>query len=311
VSEHAGTITCPCQKCAEAARARAQHAVCSALPALPALGRSSLSREPGTPLAGVDMISPSQLTAGGSMSSTANPSPRATVTGGRRSILAAGAKEEATQEHLVSRDFVWLLRVMADAAAADPADADQKANSRYSGFDLADPKKHERSLQGLMGVMIPETVVLEKGKPRKRYVLDAAGRVQVTRMKTSAELLRVLREFVKKATKPRVTGADGRRDPTTPCTGGSRPATGAMRPGKGQGHGSPSPGAGKGMRQSRSEGSLSASLPAPDGLSVGFGGPAAAPLAEVAVLHYNDGMSRLMMCAEALSQMKGASKLPR
>ncbi|CAE7425258.1 slc44a2 [Symbiodinium natans] len=160
----------------------------------------------------------------------------------------------------------------------------------YDGTWVPDPG----SLQGKLGFLVPDTVILEKGKPKRRYHIDAAGRIQVTRMKTSAELLRVLRDFVRKAIKPR-------ESPSRQDSKDSKDS--------------------KVLAGSRSEGSLQAGAGCMS-TSVGMaaldnrassGGPLSVPIpqVEVAVLCYDDGLSRLMMLAEAVSQIRGASKLPR
>jgi len=156
----------------------------------------------------------------------------------------------------------------------------------YDGSFTPDPG----SLLGKLGILVPDTVILDRGKPVKRYTIESDGRIKVTKMKTSAELLRVLRDFVRKAARPREH---------MPGSEAGKTSVGV-----------------KGLRQSKSEGALKA---AGGAKKVGskttsdFGGGMAAspPSTEVAILHYNDGMSRLMMASEAIEQMKGASKLPR
>jgi len=140
--------------------------------------------------------------------------------------------------------------------------------------------------------MLPDTVILEKGKPKRRYHIDPAGRIQVTRMKTSAELLRVLRDFVRKAIKPREP-ASRQESKDSKALGGSR-SEGSLQAVAGI--------SSTGMAMASTLDSRTSSA-----------GPPSVPIPqiEVAVLCYDDGLSRLMMLAEAVSQIRGASKLPR
>jgi len=246
------------------------------------------------------------------------------------------------------KGFVWFLRVAAACAAAEEApdpNADleqQKGNKPAAKGDSFLPSEGAAgSLEDVLGIRIPDTVILQKGKPQRRYSLDAQGRVQVTRMKTSAELLRVLRDFVRKAVKPRH---------------GQPQALGAQAPGAGSRAaanrksslvvGGPSSAGGLGAAgklgppRSRSEGALKTRVALGSisdilgpGVSV-----ATNPMTEVAVLYYSTDEDeqpedllrtrtplgqvrseeggrrvavRLMTYAEAIAQMKGASKLPR
>ena len=235
VSEHTGTITCRCRKCVEAAQAQAG----------PVIGREW----PLPPLEDKDGF----LT---TLSMSVKPS-RAS----RRDREA-----EAASDGLVSRDFPWLLRICWEICPSDgPGSGGTAGTVSYDGTWTPDP----RSLQGKLGIIVPETVILEKGKPKRRYFLDHAGRIGVVRMKTSAELLRVLRDFVRRA--------------IARC----REQRGADR--------------GARLSPCRSEPTLGEAAPAPSAMRQ----------AEVAVLQYNDGLSRQMMLPEAVSQIKGASKLPR
>mmetsp|Transcript_7977 Transcript_7977/g.18503 ORF Transcript_7977/g.18503 Transcript_7977/m.18503 type:complete len:619 (+) Transcript_7977:62-1918(+) len=281
VSEHAGTITCRCQKCAEAARARAGPSVSPDWPLPPVkLATSPFDDTLATPAAPIGRLQPS--TPHGRRS----PPMFKRGVGEALALQTAGnmaADQRPLSSQTVKRDFTWLLRVMSELAPSDGTGR-VAGHVSYDGTWVPEPM----SLQGKLGIIVPDTVVLEKGKPKRRYHLDPGGRVQVTRMKTSAELLRVLRDFVRKATKPREPA--GRQ--------GSKVLTG-----------------------SKSESSLQVcTTPSANTIGVASildsrasatGGPTAIPQIEVAVLCYDDGLSRLMMLAEAVSQIRGASKLPR
>ncbi|CAK9013806.1 Alpha/beta hydrolase domain-containing protein 17C [Durusdinium trenchii] len=244
VSEHAGTITCRCQKCILAAEARTGPTISSEWPLPPV---KSAEDSAGFLTVGQVRAVPS------------------------RTLREQKGTSGRLEESLVQWDFTWLLRVMSELS---PSEGGGLAGTlSYDGVWTPDP----RSLQGKLGILVPETVILEKGKPKRRYFLDAAGRIGVVRMKTSAELLRVLRDFVRRAAAQHNERQERRS---------------SMR------------------RSSRSEPSLARALsPAADAKSTET--PSALRQIEVAALHYNDGLSRQMMLAEAVSQIKGASKLPR
>mgnify|MGYP002804065722 FL=1 len=238
VSEHAGTITCRCQKCIAAAEARTGPSISSEWP-LPPLKHEEDS-------------------AGFLTASLVARSPPSRLVKDQKA--AATRPEEAT----VQRDFTWLLRVMSEIA---PSEGGGLAGTlSYDGVWTPDP----RSLQGKLGILVPETVILEKGKPKRRYFLDPAGRISVLRMKTSAELLRVLREFVRKA----AAQHSERHERRSSCLRSSG---------------------------TRSEPSLARTLSPAAEKSAET--PSSLRQIEVALLHYNDGLSRQMI--------KGASKLPR
>lgn len=89
----------------------------------------------------------------------------------------SGPRKERAEASEPLRDFTWLLRILSEMA---PSEGGGLAGTlSYDGLWTPDP----RSLQGKLGVLVPETVVLEKGKPKRRYFLDPGGRVGVTRMK--------------------------------------------------------------------------------------------------------------------------------
>ena len=75
--------------------------------------------------------------------------------------LVGGLGALALQESTVQRDFTWLLRVMSEMA---PSEGGGLAGTlSYDGIWTPDP----RSLQGKLGILVPETVILEKGKPKR------------------------------------------------------------------------------------------------------------------------------------------------
>eukprot|EP00931_Biecheleriopsis_adriatica_P004097 TRINITY_DN105815_c0_g1_i1.p1 TRINITY_DN105815_c0_g1~~TRINITY_DN105815_c0_g1_i1.p1 ORF type:complete len:659 (-),score=121.26 TRINITY_DN105815_c0_g1_i1:2-1936(-) len=293
VSEHAGTITCSCLKCQEAARGRAHPAVSSAWP-LPPLCKAGAFQG--------DL----QISMGGSLSSTAQAAPPGSANSSRRPASSkrfprgeAGGTSSGVPSPTAQmpgqflsqpRDFIWLLRVISETCPAYIPEPGQPAPvagvHNYDGTYTFDPG----SVQGKLGVTIPETVWLEKGKPKKRYFVNKAGRLEVQRLKTSAELLRVLRNFAEKAMKPRELVQ--RRLSRSTSKGLKHSKSSSSLPEAGSRH------------MSRSGSTKTVATTAGNG--TGY----SAQL-EIANLYYHDGMSRLMMLLEATIQMDGASKLPR
>jgi len=242
---------------------------------------------------------------------------------------AARLAAERAGVALQPRGFVWLLKVAAACAPvetnADPLDTHSDVRA-YTRLSTSSFRTEGVSLEAQLGVRIPDTVILHKGKPQRRFSLDSQGRVQVTPMKSSAELLRVLKEFAKRATRPRTSASGHGVRASTPAT--RRPTA-------------------KRMPKSQSTGTIKRLGSAPtltwedDGRGTGM---AASPVAEVAVLHYRmEGMEegwytplpyeerprssqqtrsveargpvrsptvRLMTYAEAMAQMQGVGKLP-
>lgn len=77
-------------------------------------------------------------------------------------FLWAWQEAKEAKEATVQRDFTWLLRVMSEIA---PSEGGGLAGTlSYDGIWTPDP----RSLQGKLGILVPETVVLEKGKPKRQ-----------------------------------------------------------------------------------------------------------------------------------------------
>lgn len=162
-----------------------------------------------------------------------------------------------------------------------------------------------KALQGLidkLGVKIPDTVLLKNGKPRKKFWLDGSGRLQVEHLKSSAQLLRVLRQFVAKAQRPpRIASKE-------PTHRGSSQMNASV---------------GKVLQQSKSDSMLKrnhsgqggGSAARPDFVAenkrLQKGSRDAPPMTEVAVLYYDDGAVRYMTSAEATKQMENASRLPK
>lgn len=315
VSEHVPTITCPCQKCTEAAKARATLEDWPPKPSLSRKGNSSMT--PGA-LSTISLASSNVLT-------------ERPVTAPERLSVPL----EATQK-LQEYDFVWLLKVAAECAGSGEVahpKAERDGDQSPGRFDAAAffcPTLLPGTLEAELGVAIPDTVVLEKGKPLKRYVMDAQGKLSVMKMRTSAELLRVLRDFVKKALRPRLpppsvrremsmtkrksaaAGASKRHSALGSCASeGSLPHVQSLHDTSAEHERTP-----QSWLPSAAIARHHGSGPGQEPRHVGHLGPVSNPnmaplMMEVAVLVYSDGGSRLMTCAEALQQMKGASRLPR
>lgn len=172
------------------------------------------------------------------------------------------------------RDFAWLL-----ARVAEPT----------------------RRISQTLRLNIPETVILEKGKPKKMYFLDADGQLNMTRMKTSAELLRVLKNFIKLCVKREARAVREAEKPAAEYT--KRRASNG-------------PSCVPRVKQTVvASNAFENAFIAENKLAVTGGEwdrlkSGAAPL-EVAVLHYNDGAVRTMTDLEAQQQMQGRNKLPK
>jgi len=173
------------------------------------------------------------------------------------------------------RDFAWLL-----SRVAEP----------------------NRRMSQTLGLNIPETVILEKGKPKKMYFLDGDGQLNMTRMKTSAELLRVLRNFIKLSLK-REARALREADKSSAELAAKRRQSGGP---------SCVP---KTKHTVVASNAFANDVIAENKLAVAGGEwdrlKAGAGPAEVAVLYYNDGAVRTMTALEAQQQMQGRSKLPK
>lgn len=330
VSEHVGSVTCPCLKCQDAARAASRTSDRAGgigpLSPQPSPGGSPLHHEEARRLGSGSTDRPGASVAEslvGGFAEGAAPPRRALSRPSGVPLLVEGGD---------SRDFVWLLRVIFDTAEASsgqsagstqpPSPKVLSTLSRTGARTLlagaresSEPPPGAPEPLSSLGVRIPETVVLEKGKPRKRYMQDPQGRLAVSRMKTSAELLRVLRDFVRRAHShhrgPRpLPGAAGEalRRPARRGTVRSLSTGNLSQPRSGP---APPPAL---PRQNSAPSAPPAAPLAPAGLGALVDiGPAvvAAPMHEVAVLYYQDGGSRAMTGFEALVQMNGASKLPR
>mmetsp|Transcript_97363 Transcript_97363/g.275200 ORF Transcript_97363/g.275200 Transcript_97363/m.275200 type:complete len:671 (+) Transcript_97363:149-2161(+) len=103
------------------------------------------------------------------------------------------------------KDLVWLLKVISTVCDSLVGDDEEEfngnldSNRRLSLGASAFGHDEKHTMQARLGFKIPDTVVLEKGKPKKRYAMDSGGHLIVMEPKTSADLLRVLREFVRRA----------------------------------------------------------------------------------------------------------------
>jgi len=195
------------------------------------------------------------------------------------------------------RDFFWLLNAVHECCPAADPDAEQVepvrkplGNNKVETVEQIARKLHAESLIGKLGFKIPDTVILRNGKPRKRFSMDAQGRIKVQTLQSSAQLLRVLRRYVHLAQR-------------------NRPIPSAYNSAS-MGHG------GKVLQASRSEPMLSGGKVFPGQV----GGKAkrlhspprgGEPYREAAVLYYDDGAVRYMTTAEALKQMENVSRLPK
>mmetsp|Transcript_75584 Transcript_75584/g.179603 ORF Transcript_75584/g.179603 Transcript_75584/m.179603 type:complete len:615 (-) Transcript_75584:104-1948(-) len=295
VSEHVGSVTCDCAKCRQASLARVQkEGLCPWVPAPTFTGD----------------VAQLDLAVGDALGSTP----------GRleRKLTGQKAAPEGSQKQTIQRDFAWLLRVLFELAELEVQ------TTAMPSFleDLVKGRPSSKSTANLgpfgVGVKIPETVILEKGKPKRRYSLDGKGAPEVTRMKTSAELLRVLREFVRKAAhqvgrkthagqaQPQAATWDPRQASSYPQSqpglltqSASEPALATVK--------APSSAANP-HRASTSRGSGREGRIPPLALAAGNGSHS---LLEAAVLYYVDGAVRCMTSGEAVTQMAGVSKLPR
>jgi len=209
---------------------------------------------------------------------------------------SAGAQSPKTER----RDYFWLLNAVQECCPAvdanAPDDASRKPLSRGDSAIELVKRLHAESLVGKFGFKIPDTVILRNGKPRKRFSMDPHGRIQVERLSSSAQLLRVLRRYVQLAQKrPALAPVHVPPSPQSQSPAGHR-GSGVV--------------GGKVMALSRSEPSLGNT--GRSSLSGNLRNTRGAePLREAAVLYYDDGAVRYMTTAEALKQMENVSRLPK
>eukprot|EP00927_Polykrikos_kofoidii_P071302 TRINITY_DN67593_c0_g1_i1.p1 TRINITY_DN67593_c0_g1~~TRINITY_DN67593_c0_g1_i1.p1 ORF type:complete len:746 (+),score=93.48 TRINITY_DN67593_c0_g1_i1:57-2294(+) len=357
VSEHVASITCSCLKCAEAATVRAEYATARKRVQPPEVRRRrGSSWTPGG--AASDLVT--SISNGSAKSSTAKahvasvheqaevvnsvsaaPFRKSSIMRSNsqtrsysRVINSADGVSGTVLEHASSleetKDLAWLLKNIAAGLGSEMsrASGEEGGISLQRGDDCFFGNMASsllaRSMQFQVGFKIPDTVILEKGKPTKRYKVDSLGQLQVARPKTSADLLRVLREFVKKASRPRPEWR-GQRTPKVSLAGAGATAAAAMRRPNSEGAlrtaghysraGSPVSGGSPVAQAKRS--SRSASKPRNvnnRGTSSDSRSTVVRPeLSEAAVLYYNDQHRTvgLMTIKEAERQMQGAGKLPR
>jgi len=207
------------------------------------------------------------------------------------------------------REYFWLLNAVQECCpASDPNAPEVEPARKPVGREAENTLKRlkEESLVGKFGFKIPDTVILRNGKPRKRFSMDAQGRIAVEKLNSSAQLLRILRRYVQLAQKraallpfceaPRARSQLGR----SPSPEGQKgfPAGGSCVIG------------GKVMSASRSEPSLRGSAKRPFQPRQQEMLPSR-ELRECAVLYYADGAVRYMTTAEAVKQMENVSRLPK
>jgi hypothetical protein len=195
------------------------------------------------------------------------------------------------------RDFFWLLLAIQECCpAVDAKEVEEPVKrlppGRLESVVEVERRRYNESLLGKCGFKLPDTVILRNGKPKKRFSMDGQGRLQVENLKSSAQLLRVLRRYVQIAQKQRPTG----------------PAYNPVPPRRGAG--------GKTLQVSHSEPSLQkrASPRHADALQNKENAPrrrGVEPLREAAVLYYDDFAVRYMTTGEAIKQMENVSRLPR
>lgn len=160
--------------------------------------------------------------------------------------------------HVISRDFGWLLH------------------------KIGEPSKRVAST---IDLLLPETVILEKGKPRKMYYLGHDGRIQMSALSTAAELFRVLRNFIKLAYRREASAV---REAANPKAGLRRAHSSLVVPG------------------SKNDFVKENMLNVHDAELDRIGCEAI----EIATLYYHDGAVRAMTDVEAQLQMQGRNKLP-
>lgn len=308
VTELVGSVTCLCLKCSEAARARAVPGYgCRAWPS-----ERGVTCPPSPVGAGEITLTPELMKTddtrhrpsqggGGAMSSSMLPQTRAGVPSPR-------AEKRRHPERVAPdnrRDFHWLIQAIHECFPGDGGLVDAIAGSRWASPSEVHRDQGLGDLIARLGVKIPDTVLLKNGKPRKKFWLDASGRLQVENLKSSAQLLRVLRQFVAKAQRPRHTSKENRR--ASSKTPARQPPQIDGSSGKGLNHSKSEPS----MKRSDTKGPVARPNYVQENLRLQLGGSKVPPMTEVAVLYYDDGAVRYMTSAEACKQMENASRLPK
>lgn len=303
VSEHVPSWSCPCQKCKQAAKDRARPGFGISAPGAKeawegAFEPNALKMAREGPLLSLGLDSsvratsstaPSPVPQLGSISFQ-SPKMQSTL----RINVEVPQKNDIPQKPDMppkndKRDFHWLMSAIQESFAQEEARQAEEVKRHPRGEAS---RKKLPSLHSKLGFKIPDSVILRHGKPRKRFSLDAVGRIQVEHLNQSAQLLRVLRSYVFMAHKRHLASAGGKR------TSSAAQSRGRSKENQGK--------------------SLSASNSAPV-----LGGAAIPdklkpsqtrapePLREAAVLYYNDGAVRYMTTAEANNQMENANRLPK
>lgn len=170
------------------------------------------------------------------------------------------ALTRGVQENLSTRDFGWLL-----AKIGEPS------------------MRTENTIE----LNMPETIILEKGKPRKMFYLNTDGKILMAPLTTAAELFRVLKNFVKLAYRKEAKAIREAANPSHSNV--KRTHSSLVVPGT--------------KNAFVRENMLSVAQDVTEDRT------GMDPI-EIAVLYYHDGAVRSMTDVEANLQMQGRNKLP-
>lgn len=320
VSEHVPSLTCPCQKCRQAAQTRAVAGYGIATPSVGPTGREAWNSASGSDHLAIQRegtLLPLGFDEGGRACSSSAPSPGApaALPSPKHTLRTGAAAPDAPLRSSVERPvyatYAWLLNAVWECFASDSATADMEPVRKQFG-NKGPPAKTD-CLAGKLGCKIPDIVILRNGKPRKRFSLDSRGRMQMEIMDSSAQLLRVLRKYVQLAQKNRPIAPALNLAPKRNRSPAQRSSIIA---------------GGKVIATSRSEPLLACNRPDSRGDAAAAPGPyiagsataarlnsqgkrGAEPLREAAVLYYSDGAVRYMTSGEAMKQMENVSRLPK
>lgn len=290
VTEHVPSWTCPCQKCKSAAKTRAVPGFGIAVPGVKPVGeawnpsgdiREATLIPAGFAAHGFDQVGQRQSSA-----PNFHPAVSSTKPAPRSNTLTSSTAPRIQGER---RDFFWLLQAVQECCPAiDEPVKRVPAVGRIESVAETERRRYNESLLAKCGFKIPDIVILRNGKPKKRFSLDGSGKMQVEKLQSSAQLLRILRRYVQIAQK-------------------SRPLAPAFNPAPSR------KGAVKTLHASQSEPILQKrqSPSEADAMQQRLSRRGAEPLREAAVLYYDDAAVRYMTTGEALKQMENVSRLPR